>query len=483
MDAMAIALEAAAVLLCPIAVGALLGVLLRRLRHGRFTGITGLLACLALPAAIATGLAVSFPIVGLWDAAMEGLLCGAGMLCTAHRFYADPRHVVLTAGSVLASLLLLEVGARLFLGPPPAYPVGDGPHFLLANVLKTTAPDSPTFHMGAVPAFLERNAMRGDPEATAMTDRPPSAMVTKEIVCSIAYGSAYSGVIDVSRERALVFPERVTARPGASRRVLHVGDSMVFGANVPRDRTFAADLEKLEPEVQHINGGISGMAPDDYLVVLRSWIARAPVDLAIMYLFAGNDMVGLDAPHPCSNWQSILAYEDSHASLRFPGAPQSDRGIGLRWLLINSPLPYLARVMIVWHSAAAAFLGGVLDAWSAHAAGSDPRMQIQHLESILRSARDELRERHIPFVVVVLPAAAAIGHPNGPSDALSREVRAITQRLGIPELDATEPIRDALSRGENPIQPDGSHFNEAGHWLMATWLHERLPATAGVPPR
>src|SRR5262249_27443383 len=157
------------------------------------------------------------------------------------------------------------------------------------------------------------------------------------------YGAAYDGFIDVSRERTIVFPDRFTPRPDATRRVLHIGDSMVFGVHIPRDHTFAADLEKLEPDVQHINGGISGMRPDDYLVVLRSWIARHSVDLAAIYLFEGNDLNGLDAPHPCSNWQPILSYAGGQATLHFP-SPHNDRGIGLTWLLINSPMPYLLRV-------------------------------------------------------------------------------------------------------------------------------------------
>jgi len=63
---------------------------------------------------------------------------------------------------------------------------------------------------------------------------------------------------------------------------------------------------------------------------------------------------------------------------------------------------------------------------------------------------------------------------------LSKWVRGITERLHLPELDATEPIRAALARGEKPIQGDQVHFNEAGHTLMAQWLHERLAAAAGI---
>jgi hypothetical protein len=439
-----------------------------------------LVVCLVLPAVVAAVTVIFFPVVGLWDGVTEGLLCGAGVVWAAHSLYADSRNVLLTTSSVLVSFAVLELGARFFLGHAPAYPVGNGPHFLLSTLLRTTGPDSPMFQQGAMPYFLEQQAMEGDLRGGTMEERPPGAMLTKEVVCSIVYGSAYSGVIDVSRERAEVFPDRIASRPGASRRVLHIGDSMVFGANVGRDQTFTVNLEKLEPDVQHINGGISGMAPDDYLVVLQSWIARQPFDLAVMYLFAGNDTVGMDAPHPCSDWQSILVYEGDSARLRFPSAPKSDQRIGLRWLVINSPLPFLGRVMIVAGSRVAAFSGAVLDAWAAQAARVETPVQMQHLEAILRTARDELRKRTISFVVVVLPHADAIGIPGGPSEFLSTHVSRITGKLEIPLLDATEVIRQALARGESPIQPDRSHFNEEGHWLMAKWLHEHLAATAGL---
>ena len=412
-----------------------------------------------------------FPIIGLWDAITEGLLCGAGLLFGAHAAYVDPLNGALTAGAVVVALLVVEAGARLFAGVPPAYPSGDGPHLLLTTMLRTTGPDANMFHIWRIPSFLERRVMQPDPAATGMAARPPAAMVTREIVCSIAYGSAYTPLIETIEDHAEVVPERFIPRPGISRRVLHVGDSMVFGANVPRDQTFAVDLEKLEPEVEHINAGISGTSPDDYLVVTRAWIARHHVDVVVMYLFAGNDLVGMDAPHPCSNWDSILAYSDGHADLRYL-TPRGDSGLGWKWLLINSPLPFVGRALIVGHSAAAAHLGGLFDRWTTGAHASDPRTQYAHLKAILTSARDELRERHIGFIVVVLPAAQAIGVRNGPSDLLSSWVLAITNELGVRELDATELIAEALSRGKRPIQDDHVHFNEAGHSLMAGWLHD-----------
>jgi hypothetical protein len=302
-------------------------------------------------------------------------------------------------------------------------------------------------------------------------------MVTREIVCSIAYGSAYTPLVETIADHTEVLPEQFTPRSGVSRRVLHVGDSMVFGANVPRGETFVADLEKLEPEVQHINAGISGTSPDDYLLVTRGWVARHPVDVVVMYLFAGNDIIGMDAPHPCSNWEPILAYADGHAQLRYP-TPQRDSGLGAKWLLINSPLPFIGRALIAAHSVAAAHVGAVFDQWTNGAHRSDPGTQYAHLKAILASARDELRARHIAFIVVVLPAAQAIGILNGPSDLLSRWVLAITHELGVRELDATDLVADALLHGGRPVQDDHVHFTEAGHSLMAHWLHDAHVAAA-----
>ena len=190
-------------------------------------------------------------------------------------------------------------------------------------------------------------------------------------------------------------------------------------------------------------------------------------------------MNGLDSPHPCANWQSILSYDGDHATLRFPSAPHNDRGIGLTWLLINSPMPYLLRVMIAGHSAAAAFVGSALTSLSTRASAMPVETLLQHLESILRSARDELRERHIRLVVVVLPSGGRLRMANA-SALFSDQVLAISRRLGVRAFDATEPIGAALGRGENPFQMDGTHFNQLGHALMAKWLHEQLAADAGL---
>jgi len=49
---------------------------------------------------------------------------------------------------------------------------------------------------------------------------------------------------------------------------------MTFGFGTPRDQTLVADLEHLEPRVQHVNGSVPGIAPDAYYMLIRRWVAR-----------------------------------------------------------------------------------------------------------------------------------------------------------------------------------------------------------------
>lgn len=465
-------LQALALLACPLALGALAGIWLRRVRNARIGGVLAALACLLLPAVIALGLTLFWPLVGLWDAATEGLLVGMGLVATAHRAFENPRAIVLSVVSGLFACLLLELAARLLLPAPPAYPVEQGPHLLLATALRMSAPDGNLFKFGRIPPGLVHSALL--PLGQEPEQRPASAMATREIVCSVAYGAAYQAQFRGLQHFSEALPAAFVPRPGATRRVLHVGDSMVYGVCVERGQTFAAQLERLEPTVQHINGGISGTAPDDYFVILNRWVERVPIDLAVLYLFAGNDVAGIDSPHPCSDWQSLLTYEHGQVGLRFPKGPHADPDIGWRWLLANSPLPFLAKVLVVRHSFAVAYLGSLLDSWSAGAAWVPPRSQFDHVEAILRTAQASMQARKIPLVVVILPATEDLRRKTGGSLRFAKWAGATCARLGVPVLDASQPVLAALARGEDPTLADGFHFNAAGHLMMANWLHERL---------
>jgi hypothetical protein len=352
---------------------------------------------------------------------------------------------------LIVSLVLVELGARLLLPPPPGFPTRGGPHLLLAN------------------------ALRGD-----LTHQPWDTL-SKDLVCSIVYGDRYSSILDLSSaERDIVTPRNFVPRPGAVRRVLHLGDSMAFGFGLDRSATFTADLERLQPGVQHINGSIPGTAPDAYLGVLQSWIAAHRVDLVVMHVYEGNDLDGLDSRYPCCDWQSLLVYDGGEARLRCATATAPNlEHAGLRWRSFHNPPPYLVRALIDT-SAAAAYLAAALAREPYFLVDQPLQTRLEHLEAIVRAAGALLAAHHISFVVDVLPTRSWL-ETQAAWQHYAPSIVEAAHRAGVPVLDGSEFFRAAVIDGQSLFFDNGDiHFNAHAHTLWATWLNQRL--AVGTPP-
>lgn len=439
-----------ALVVVPAAAGALAGGALRRLRRKRLAGSAAAAACVVVPALAAVALGVRWPVVGIWDAALVGLTAGVGLVFAAHRALAGWQEKLVALAALVLCLLGLEAATRALLPRPPAFPVGATPHLGLAD------------------------ALRADARAA------PSEARNKDIVCQVVYGDGYPGLYDGPGDPRLVLPARYRPRAGATRRVLHVGDSMVFGFGVAARDTFVAELGRLEPGVEHTNGGVPALAPDGYLALTRAWLAAARPDAVVIYLFEGNDLRDLDGPYPCCGFRPLVDDERPGAPLTCPTAVVPDLGrAGWTWLRYNSPPPYLVRALVD-HSVAAAWVGAALiTAGQAHSAGGggSPATQLRHLSTIVAAARDELAARGVALSVVVLPmrgwveARDARPHP-------APEMAAAVRALGVPVLDASDVLREPARHGEHLFVGDGSdvHLNSAGHALVARWLHAMLAA-------
>ena len=94
------------------------------------------------------------------------------------------------------------------------------------------------------------------------------------------------------------------------------------------------------------------------------------------------------------------------------------------------------------------------------------------LQSILRAARDETRAKAATFTVVVIPDRARLLDPAHSGDATS--IADLSRSLGIPTVDLSEPLGEALRRGADLYLPNDPHFNPAGHELVARYLHGHL---------
>jgi NhaP-type Na+/H+ or K+/H+ antiporter len=129
----------AAVITVPVLVGRLTGLGLRRLRRRRFAGPAAAILLFLVPTLALTALSLRFPILGFWDGLVEAMLVGLGIEWSAHRAFTEPTNVALGSSSLLASLILLELGCRMLLPAPPGFPTGSGPHLLLADAMHADA--------------------------------------------------------------------------------------------------------------------------------------------------------------------------------------------------------------------------------------------------------------------------------------------------------------------------------------------------------
>ncbi len=432
---------ALALMLAPLGAGWLAGVGLRRLRRGRASGILWPLVALFLAVGVLLALDVRSALVGVWDAGVVAVLLVVGLLVALHRAFADPRNLVLSVGASVFGLLLLELAGRLVLPPPPAFPSQSGPELFLSDALRVSA----------------QSGM--------------SATVGQQLVCRLIYGPPAAAD---STPALIPFAESYVPRAGVSARVLHLGDSVVYGNTV--DGRFTDDLAKLEPNVEHINAAVFATAPDAYISIMRRWVAQQPIDAVVMHLNP-NDTLEIDGPYPCAGWHSLLVYDDGVPHLRYATDHSGDPN-PLRLLLQNSPPPYLLRAAVRFsasaaHGAAACVQLGRRFGYAS--ATGDYDLGVAHIEMILRAARDELRARHIALVAEILhfrfDAEAGVHQTN---------LKAIPEKLGIVTLDSWDPLIASLARGEQPFTnaggPTDSHFSAAGHAMMAKWLHEQLPA-------
>ena len=122
-------------------------------------------------------------------------------------------------------------------------------------------------------------------------------------------------------------------RVAGKRRVLVLGDSLVFGYGVEQDEVFTDVLEGMLPATEVINAGVSGYGTDQELLWFRSEGVRYRPDLVII-LMTGND--------EWENHESLVYwfYPKPHFTL-------SDRG-ELRLTNVPVPPPPVSRRLWTW---------------------------------------------------------------------------------------------------------------------------------------
>ncbi|MBM4395415.1 MAG: hypothetical protein FJ087_06970 [Deltaproteobacteria bacterium] len=402
---------------------------LLRLRDAAARGRMAAVLLVAVPSALALALPIRHAHLGAWDRLLAGALFGAGLLAGVRGL---PRpfptgKVLLAAGSTALALAGVEAAVRLALPPPPAFPdVSEARLFL---------PPGSSW------------ALRCDMAAPALwPDRWPDLLARR------------------------VPPDAAAA----SRRVLHVGDSMVFGAGVGMAEAFPARLAASDPGVSHVNAGVPGTGPDFYLLLVREWLPRVRPDLVVVYLFAANDLLDIDQPYACCGDGPLLAWD---ADTPRPRCPDPVWGASVGLGIGSSPAPYPVRV-------ATAFSRAARHAAAAFDVAPRPPREVQaaRLEIVLRLLRAEVEAAGARVSAVLLPARWDLEGDRGAaawSVPARAAVVAATTRAGLSLLDPAGAFeeavrRDGVRRWFAAERPDDPHFSADGHELLAEWLRGRL---------
>lgn len=294
---------------------------------------------------------------------------------------------------------------------------------------------------------------------------------------------------------------RLSGPPGRST-VLHVGDSMVAGVGVGPGESFVDRLAAAQPGLRHVNLGASGAGPEAYALTLARFTERQPARLAIVYLFAGNDLADLNARFLCCSEGGLLRPESGRL---VPRCAHARWNIPRSAHLATSPPPFVLRALagvsrvaghlltLTVRAQQQAFQRGLGDVSGRNdPASRTPRWSF--LGGVVRQVRDEARARRTPLLVVVLPSRPTIERSLGRTpvgndywvdlsrgEAGQRQIVATVREAGVDVLDAWDPVRAIAAREGVEATfarqyPGDVHLSALGHERFAPWLAEALGA-------
>ncbi len=363
----------------------------------------------------------------------------------------------LLGGSLVFSLLLGELGVRLFSPIGPALLVADpvvGKRFVAGFTERVFVPECGC----AVDIRFNRDGLRG-------------------------------------RDRPLRPP------PGRHRIAL-IGDSMIASLATEEERTIARQLERrLErcgtaSRFEVLNGGISSSSTGSELALYREVLSRYSPELVILAFYEGNDL----ADNSAELTRATRLYFDLDEAgrlrqLPFARAPQPLS----RWLDRHSRLYVWQKDAVRRARAALRSRVGEVDATDLVFAEPEPEAVARAwavTDALVRAFRDEVEARGARLVLVSIPAAVSIyddlwtelaerarakgirlrpDHATLRLERLGREASVPFLSLRPSFLSAT-PHRDSRLAAEQLFIEGRYHWNDRGNALAAEAVFRFLGA-------
>ena len=270
-------------------------------------------------------------------------------------------------------------------------------------------------------------------------------------------------------------------RPGV-RRILHVGDSMTEGTDVPEEATFVALLNRRRPGEEHLNLGISSTGTDVHLLVVRRWIERLSPDEIVLHVFPGNDVAEMNRPYVCCGDGSLFRREGADL---VEVCPRAILRVSYGRLLRQGPSPFPLRVLAS-RSELARRLAYNFERYTAtHVPGDILLSQPHNLDDFgaaISSLREEAARASVLLTVVVMPNRlgwdGTVPMRQAAEAATHLAILGRLRQAGVRFVDAWPDFEARWRR--DPAEPVyqsetyNSHFRQAGHRLYADWVESHV---------
>jgi hypothetical protein len=282
-------------------------------------------------------------------------------------------------------------------------------------------------------------------------------------------------------------PEIGPHRPGV-RRVLVLGDSFTFGTGVEEEEAFptriAEELSRGGIPAEGINAGMGAFGLPDEVAWYENYGRSIHPDLIVLGIFTGNDLQDAAPDHPPIYVVrgDIVDEAERHRSSVVHWLFQHSQLFALLKYSLPKPVDRaLRRALRLPEPGAIRYLREEMALYDPKSRPGVERGGGAASEAAVRHLLDLTSAEHTPVVALLLPSALQaddrlwndtlrqlhLAHSQVdrmlPNEIFSAELA----RCGVPTLDLTPVLADAIRHGEVDFFPKDQHFTAAGHRRIA----------------
>ncbi|HSS50736.1 MAG TPA: GDSL-type esterase/lipase family protein [Thermoanaerobaculia bacterium] len=281
-------------------------------------------------------------------------------------------------------------------------------------------------------------------------------------------------------------PEVGPLRPGV-RRVLVLGDSFSFGMGVEEQDAFpaqlAAELGRRGVPAEGINAGIGGYGVPDEVRWFEQYGREIHPDVIVLGIFTGNDLqdAAPDRPPAFVSHGELLDKAELKRSALFHWLYQHSQLFAL--VKYSLPAPIDRTIRRTLHMPEPSAIRGLREEMALYDPRNRPRAEQggRTSEAAIRRLLDLAGADHSVVVALLLPsklqaddvewngALRQLGlTPSQVDRTLPNEIfSGVLARCGVPALDLTPILSEALRRGEVDFFPRDQHYTVAGNRRIA----------------